>query len=459
MNRLVLERAQRYEQEYEKSIDPMERPAFHMSARVGWINDPNGFSYYQGKVHLFYQYHPYDAHWGPMHWGHATTTDLLHWKYEPTVLAPDQPYDQDGCFSGSAITLEDGRQLLIYTGIVRTEQGVLQTQNGAIGDGHTYQKLIENPLIDRHQLPNNASPYAFRDPKIWKEKDTYYLIVANQNEKGSGQILKYESGDGLQWNYTGKLLENTYAIGDMWECPDYFILDGQEVYIGSAMHADGSDLEYPEGFVSFYMTGFPEETHRSVDHGLDFYAPQTLAMPDGRRILIAWMQDWKTSRLHSKEWTWFGQMTIPRELSLKDGALIQWPVKEVERLREASISFGKVIRNLPVCSDMELEITNTSWYVLTWESEDISVSLRYDGGWTMIRTDIFGQHRRTSCLYGNPYCLRILSDRKSLEIFVDHGKQAFTTTWYGCSLFRTLTITGQDMMDVKGNLFPLKEKA
>ena len=93
------------------------RPGFHLSVRIGWMNDPNGFSVYEGKYHLFYQYHPYSSSTGPMHWGHAVSTDLLHWEYLPAALAPDEFYDRDGCFSGSAVELADGRQLLMYTGV------------------------------------------------------------------------------------------------------------------------------------------------------------------------------------------------------------------------------------------------------------------------------------------------------------------------------------------------------
>ena len=114
----VLRDARRYEEEKEVSVSGMERPAFHLSARVGWMNDPNGFSYYMGQYHLFYQYHPYDSHWGPMHWGHAVSRDLLHWSYLPAALAPDRSYDRDGCYSGHAVTMPDGRQMLMYTGMV-----------------------------------------------------------------------------------------------------------------------------------------------------------------------------------------------------------------------------------------------------------------------------------------------------------------------------------------------------
>ena len=107
----VLRDARRYEEEKERFIKAKDRPAFHLSARVGWMNDPNGFSYYDGQYHMFYQYHPYDSHWGPMHWGHAVSEDLIHWSYLPAAMAPDRPYDRDGCYSGNALTLEDGSDL------------------------------------------------------------------------------------------------------------------------------------------------------------------------------------------------------------------------------------------------------------------------------------------------------------------------------------------------------------
>ncbi|MDE6319779.1 MAG: glycoside hydrolase family 32 protein, partial [Lachnospiraceae bacterium] len=118
----TLRDARRYEETMERKIGWEEKPDFHLSTRVGWMNDPNGFSFYKGEYHMFYQYHPYDSHWGPMHWGHAVSKDLLHWEYLPAALAPDMDYDRDGCFSGSAVVLPDGRQLLMYTGVAKETQ-------------------------------------------------------------------------------------------------------------------------------------------------------------------------------------------------------------------------------------------------------------------------------------------------------------------------------------------------
>ena len=114
--------ARAYEQAAGGKIPRESRPAFHLTPLTGWMNDPNGFCYYHGQYHLFYQYNPYDTEWDAMHWGHAVSHDLLHWTYLPAALAPDASYDSYGCFSGSAAELPDGRHLLMYTG-VRQEGG------------------------------------------------------------------------------------------------------------------------------------------------------------------------------------------------------------------------------------------------------------------------------------------------------------------------------------------------
>ena len=187
----TLREARKYEEASEKLIAKEERPDFHLSVRTGWLNDPNGFSYHDGKYHMFYQYHPYDAHWGPMHWGHAVSEDLLHWEYLPAALAPDAFYDRDGCFSGSAITLPDGRQLLMYTGVLEesTRTGgkrAIQTQCLAVGDGVDYEKVENNPVLDEKDLPPGASASDFRDPKMWRRKDgTYRCAIGSRPDRKS----------------------------------------------------------------------------------------------------------------------------------------------------------------------------------------------------------------------------------------------------------------------------------
>ena len=158
----VLRDARKFEETREYSIQKEDRPAFHLSARVGWMNDPNGFSFYNGQYHMFYQYHPYDSHWGPMHWGHAVSHDLLHWSYLPAALAPDKDYDNRGCFSGSAVTLPDGRHLIAYTSVTDEIQPggdirQIQQQSLAVGDGLTYEKVDFNTVITGKDLPLEGS--------------------------------------------------------------------------------------------------------------------------------------------------------------------------------------------------------------------------------------------------------------------------------------------------------------
>ena len=171
-----LQKARNFEEQYSAYVPEDERPAYHVNGAIGWINDPNGFSIYKGEYHLFFQYYPYKPIWGPMHWGHVKTRDFIRWERLPVALAPDMPYDKDGCFSGSAIELPDGRQLLMYTGVreERREDGSLkpyQTQCLAVGDGVDYEKYEGNPVLTAANLPKGGSEVDFRDPKIWKEPD------------------------------------------------------------------------------------------------------------------------------------------------------------------------------------------------------------------------------------------------------------------------------------------------
>ena len=235
-----LEKARAYEAENEKKITPQMRPVFHLTPRVGWMNDPNGFSYYNGAYHMFYQYYPYRPFWGPMHWGHAVSKDLLHWNYLPAALAPDEPYENGGgCFSGSAIDLADGRQLLVYTGVLSEKQpdGTMhdvQQQCVAVGDGVNYEKCENNPVMTAKQLPSDSNRFDFRDPKVWKAADgSYRCVMVNCDNKGDGRAVLFESKDGFSWNFKSILAQNNGKFGKMWECPDLFELDGKAVLIVS----------------------------------------------------------------------------------------------------------------------------------------------------------------------------------------------------------------------------------
>ena len=303
-----LQKAREFEARYGPLIPEDQRPAFHLTPNIGWMNDPNGFSCYQGEYHLFYQYHPYSTEWGPMHWGHAKTRDFLHWERLPAAMAPDQDYDRNGCFSGSAVELDDGRQMLVYTAVHKhlAEDGQAvetQTQCLAFGDGVNYEKWPGNPVITAAQLPEGGSKVDFRDPKVWREPDgSFRLVVGNRPADGSGAVLLYQSRDGIDWSLVGTVDASHSQYGQMWECPDFFPLDGKQVLFVSPQEMSPIGLEFHAGNGTVCLIGsydadanrFTREAVQAIDYGIDFYAPQTLLTPDGRRVMIGWLQNWNT---------------------------------------------------------------------------------------------------------------------------------------------------------------------
>lgn len=456
----LLRRARAFEAEQRLPDDG--RPVFHLTPPVGWMNDPNGFCVYRGEYHLFFQYHPYSTDWGPMHWGHAKTRDFLRWEYLPAVLAPDKDYDKDGCFSGGAIELPDGRHLLIYTGVSVHDGRMTQTQCVAIGDGIDYEKLDENPVLRTEDIPEGGSVRDFRDPKLWRDEDgQYYIVAGNRAADDSGQIPLYRSGDALHWEYVGVVDACRNEYGKMWECPDFFPLDGKQVLMVSPMEMPPIGLEFHPGYATLCLIGsyqretndFRREYAQATDYGLDFYASQTLLIPDGRRIMVAWMQNWATARVKPDRWRRFGSMTVPRELRVRDGRLIQNPVREIEQLRGAKTEYrdelisGETV--LPGVSGRVLDMTiqirpadsagyryfqvnlaQDKRYVTSVRYLPDENKIRFDRSRCGFPYDIVHSREFLTRERGGKLKLRVLMDRDSVELFVNDGEQAASFLLY-----------------------------
>lgn len=449
----LLEKARQYEEENRISAD--EKPVFHVTPTVGWMNDPNGFSVYQGKVHLFYQYYPYNTEWGPMHWGHQVTEDMVHWQECKAALAPDKDYDKDGCFSGSAIETAEGH-VLLYTGVAEDKEKGEERQNQciAVGDGSEYRKTAKCPVITGDMLPEGFSRRDFRDPKIWKDGDCYYLVAGSRDEYGNGQVVLFSGLDLYNWRYEGVLAHNGGKIGSMWECPDFFALDGADILICSPQDMEAQAYEFHNGNNAVYFFGSYDKEQKiyskgkpvSLDYGLDFYAPQTTCLPDGRRILIAWMQSWENSFV-PKGRKWRGMMTLPRELAVKDGRLLQKPVRELERYRKNKVSYEKERlqgeRQFPGISgriiDFTVKILSGSFrefsvdvavdeehftrFTFQKEKGIIEIDRTYSG----ITKDIACIRRAKITSLGESVKLRFIMDRNSVELFVNDGEMALST--------------------------------
>ena len=181
---------------------------------------------------------------GTMHWGHVTSKDLVKWERLPIAMVPEESYDNFGCFSGSGVELPDGRHLLMYTGVgyvsdIPMANGELpthQTQCLAVGDGTDYEKYEKNPVITGEDVPAGGSKVDFRDPKIWKDEDGfYYAVVANMTDDGNSRILFFKvqmHSSGSMYAYLTTVMKN---LEKMWECPDFYEVDGKHVLVVSPM--------------------------------------------------------------------------------------------------------------------------------------------------------------------------------------------------------------------------------
>lgn len=326
-------------------MSDLHRPAFHFTPPAHWMNDPNGLVHYDGEYHLFYQHHPDSLVWGPMHWGHAVSRDLVHWRHLPIALYPDE---HGMIFSGSAVvdhhnTAGFGKEALVavftynnhtYNDIKRVED---QNIAHSTDRGRTWTKYEGNPVV-----PHPGDLTDFRDPKVFWHEDHWVMALA-----AGDRVLLYISPDLKNWERSGSFGGGYGSTHGVWETPDLFQLPvhGSKprwvltVGVGSGSYAGGSGTQYFIGdFDGQTFTSInSKETILWMDHGADFYAPQSWSdEPNGRRISIGWMSNWQYAAVVPAN-EWRGVFSLPRELSLantSDGLrLIQKPIPELKSLR------------------------------------------------------------------------------------------------------------------------------
>jgi len=323
-----------------------------------WMNDPNGFIYYKGMYHLFYQCFPYAPRWGRMHWGHVVSKDLVNWEEQGIALFPSKTDDRSGCFSGSAIE-EDGKLYLVYTGVryevvnpddphtclneqFEASQLMISSDDGFRFDNEQDKKVIIPPVTD----PSIGDRTHTRDPKIWRGKDAWYLILGSTVEEKYGEVLFYRSEDLHTWTYVNKAWKGP-EYGWMWECPDYFETEGGGVLLLSAMgfltngeKEKNQSLCFPVTFdESECRIGIPDQ-YQYLDYGLDLYAPQTTLDKDGRRTMTAWVRMPEVT-----EEGWIGMFCSPRVVDRKDGHIYFHMHPNIRN------AYSKIIRNVAEASE------------------------------------------------------------------------------------------------------------
>ncbi len=476
----TLTKANQFIQEKKHLLQTEYRLNYHLMSEYGWMNDPNGFCFFKGEYHLFYQHHPFTPFWEDIHWGHAKSTDLVHWTVLPIALAPSEEYDRDGCFSGSAIE-KDGMLYLIYTGNQWTgsnrDTDLVQAQCLAVStDGIRFDKWPGNPIIC--EAPEgDIHPHHFRDPKVWQRGDQYYCVLGSRTQEHVGQILLYKSADLMNWEFIGIPAQGDAAgnSGYMWECPDLFQLGGSDVLVMSPQGIKPEAEKFHNLHQAGYMLGkldyhtgkFEHGPLEMLDYGFDFYAPQTMEDGQGRRIMIAWMAMWE-SEMPEQAHGWAGAMTIPRQLSLEQGHIRCRPIPELTKLRGGLTAYEDIVVTDELtlegitgdCCEMELildasEATSAGiklrvsegkneQTVITFSPQDKTVTLdrnrsgRGPGG--VRKAPVQSDNGRLQ--------LRIFVDRSSIEVFLQDGEKVMTARIYPGEKSTGITLFAVGVMKV-----------
>ncbi|MDB6121736.1 MAG: hypothetical protein JWQ71_729 [Pedosphaera sp.] len=335
--------------------DP-SHPIFHVTAPAQWINDPNGPIYYKGYYHLFYQLYPFSDQGGPKYWGHVRSHDLAKWKPLPIALAPSGDLGEAEVWSGCCTINGQGKPMIFYTSIAPGKSALTHAEQwAAIGDDDllTWQKSPANPVLSE-TLHGEKKIYDWRDPFIFRDKQRTFMVTGgNLNEAKGGQavvnIYEAENPALTQWKYRDVLFTLPDAKARTAECPNFFKLGNRWVLFVS-----------PYGKVNYYVGDFDPETCRFqartrglLDVGPNFYAPNTMQLSDGRRLVWGWVNGFPNGL------GWNGCLSLPRQLSLSsDGQLRQTPAPQLTKLRGKPVK----LRNVSVSSEaatLALPKTNT----------------------------------------------------------------------------------------------------
>lgn len=443
--------------------DDKWRLNFHLMPPLGWLNDPNALSYFKGEYHIFFQYSPFDIDGGLKFWGHYITKDLINYRYVGVSIYPDEKYDCHGVYSGSAL-IEDDKLHIYYTGNVKLlgEHDYIESGREAntmltvSEDGINFSE--KECLMEMKDYPKDITNH-IRDPKVWKENDSYYMVQGARKygidrDNDIGEVLIFKSKDKRNWKHASTI-NSKNRFGYMWECPDLFDLDGQNILITCPQGVEQIENVYENIYLSGYFLindDYKNKEHIEVDNftvldrGFDFYAPQTFLDENGNRIIIGWMGVPDTEDDHKNltvQYGWQHCLTVARELNFKNGKLYQKPHKSLEKLREEKIfekscsydslsdnliskatnSYEVLIDNIKISDNFELLISEG----VSIKYKDSKFALEFIND---IGKKIGGGRHKRSCYLEKLENLRILIDTSAIEIFINDGEIVFSTRYY-----------------------------
>ena len=455
LTRDLIRLTEKAEAEKPSAADSRFRQEIHLMPPTGWLNDPNGLCQFGGVFHAYFQYSPFHAEGGVKMWGHCTSRDMVRWEYQGAVLYPDQPFDCHGVYSGSAFT-EDGVMYVYYTGNVKLEDradydyvNTGREANTVLVTSRDGQSFGPKQLLMRNaDYPSDLTLHV-RDPKVWKDQGTYYMIQGARTKADTGQALIFRSADRVNWTLHSRI-ETEEPFGYMWECPDYFEVNGVKLLSASVQGLEGGVWEdrnvYQSGY--FLVEGdilgeYRLSEYRLWDYGFDYYAPQSFETEDGRRIQIGWMgmPDCGEYTNPTIENGWQHCFTFPREIFVEDGKVLQRPVRELEELEREikvpetgkdSISDSFLTEGYQVY-DMSVDHISGNRFRAVLAEELV---LEYTDGRFGMR---FLSREKGSASAGRGLryvelerleSVRILADVSSVEVFLNNGEYVFTTRYY-----------------------------
>ncbi|BBM57696.1 sucrose-6-phosphate hydrolase [Leptotrichia trevisanii] len=431
------------------------RQKYHIQGIVGLINDPNGFSQFKGKYHMFYQWNPLGTNHKNKTWAHSVSDDLLHWERLKTALRPDTWYSKDGVYSGSAIA-DDKKLYLFYTGNVKDTDGNRESYQclAVSSDGENFERW-EPSIVNQ---PDGYTRH-IRDPKIWKKDGKFYAVIGIQSENLEGKAVLYSSENIKDWKFEGEIAGANHGkikdFGFMWECPDYFQLKDEKTgEIKDLLVFSPQGLE-PEGdlYNNKYQTGYlfgkldyekPEFEISSnfveIDRGHDFYAPQSMEDDKGRRIIVGWMGVPEEEDFPTVKNEWLHCLTLPRELKVINGKLYQLPIKEMESIRGEKIEFsGKVAGEVNVGTGTTYELKarftdiNSDFGLKLRTGKNSETVLKFDYNdkkFVLDRTKGEQPDKRLRKVYLGDISkleLTVFVDNSSVEVFINGGQEVFSS--------------------------------
>lgn len=465
---------------------PQYRPAYHFTPAAHWMNDPNGMVYYKGTYHLFFQHYPDGMEWGPMHWGHATSPDLVSWKEQPIALFPDS---LGYIFSGSAVidannTAGFGKNAMVaiftHHDPIAEKKATNKHQNQSLAysldEGKTWKKYDRNPVLKNPGIPD------FRDPKVsWHEATKKWVMTLATKDR----ITFFSSPNLKDWTKLSEFGEKLGAHGGVWECPDLFplTLNGKThwvllVSINPGGPNGGSATQYFVGQFDGKTFTPQTTTQKWIDWGTDDYAGVTFAGTGARKIFLGWMSNWEYAN-QAPTSPWRSAMTAPRDLALRQAGpeiyLTSTPSPEVVKLAQPA----QTLKNLTVKSELSLsdkvKLTAPQFQLKlsTKQLQDYAVVLsnaggeelvigydkkanqyyidRTKAGLTSFSNKFAGRHPAPRLATSAAADLTLLFDATSVELFADGGLTTMTEIFFPkqpytqLSLRSTLGMTVNDL--------------